>query len=70
VSDDGPGIATDDRERIFERFVTLDAARNAGGAGLGLAICRAVAEAHGGSIRVDGTTGRGTTFVVEFPAAM
>jgi len=56
VLDDGPGIAAADRERVFERFTRLDAARDrdAGGAGLGLAIVRAVAEAAGGSVRATG----------------
>lgn len=47
VGDDGPGIAEGDRERVFDRFVTLDAA---GGSGLGLPISRGVAEAHGGTL--------------------
>jgi signal transduction histidine kinase len=54
VTDDGPGIPPGDRERVFERFVRLDDARSredgeSGGAGLGLAIVRATARAHGGS---------------------
>jgi signal transduction histidine kinase len=50
VEDDGPGIAPDDRDRVFERFVRLDAARarDAGGSGLGLAIVETIAAAHGG----------------------
>jgi signal transduction histidine kinase len=53
VSDDGPGIPVDERERVFERFHRTDAARDraTGGVGLGLAIVRAVAEAHGGQVR-------------------
>ncbi|HUE25190.1 MAG TPA: HAMP domain-containing sensor histidine kinase [Solirubrobacteraceae bacterium] len=53
VIDDGPGIPPDQRERIFERFHRVDSARSrkAGGAGLGLAIVRAVAEAHGGHVK-------------------
>jgi signal transduction histidine kinase len=52
VTDDGPGIPPAERERIFERFHRVDAARSreSGGAGLGLAIVRAIAEAHGGQV--------------------
>jgi two-component system OmpR family sensor kinase len=52
VLDDGPGIPTEQRQRIFERFHRTDEARDrsSGGAGLGLAIVRAIAEAHGGSV--------------------
>ena len=53
VADDGPGIAPEDHERIFLRLVRLDAARDrsTGGAGLGLAIARGIARAHGGELR-------------------
>jgi two-component system OmpR family sensor kinase len=52
VSDDGPGIPPEERDRVFDRFHRTDPARNrsAGGAGLGLAIVRAIAEAHGGHV--------------------
>ncbi|GAA1908424.1 sensor histidine kinase [Lapillicoccus jejuensis] len=52
VTDDGPGIAPADRERVFERMVRLDAARTPGdsGAGLGLPIARGIARAHGGDL--------------------
>ncbi|MGW3118599.1 sensor histidine kinase [Streptomyces sp. NPDC001107] len=66
VEDDGPGIAAADRARVFERFVRLDASRSreAGGAGLGLAIVAEVAAAHGGSVRVED----GARFVVTLPS--
>jgi two-component system OmpR family sensor kinase len=53
VIDDGPGIPAAERERVFERFHRVDEARSRvnGGAGLGLAIVRAIAEAHGGTVR-------------------
>ncbi|MEU4126271.1 MULTISPECIES: sensor histidine kinase [Streptomyces] len=53
VTDDGPGIPDADRDRVFERFVRLDADRSraAGGTGLGLAIAREIARAHGGDVR-------------------
>jgi signal transduction histidine kinase len=68
VSNDGPGVPVGDRERIFERFTRLDDARSrvSGGAGLGLAIVREVAQAHGGSASV-AEAGPGATFVVRLP---
>lgn len=68
VTDDGPGVAPDDRPRIFDRFYRADAARNrhSSGTGLGLAIAVTVAEAHGGTIRLlDGD--EGSRFVVSLP---
>jgi signal transduction histidine kinase len=55
VTDDGPGIPAADRERVFERFTRLDdaRARDAGGAGLGLAIVRELVRRHGGEVRLD-----------------
>ena len=78
VVDDGPGIPEADRERIFERFARVDEARSAGvgGAGLGLAIARAIVERHGGQLVLapghtdDATSsGRGARFVVTLPLA-
>jgi signal transduction histidine kinase len=71
VSDDGPGIPPEDRERIFERFTRLDEARDRdhGGAGLGLAIARDVLRLHGGDIHVEGGARGGARFVVTLPAA-
>lgn len=68
VEDDGAGIAPDDRERIFERFVRLDESRqrDSGGTGLGLAVARAIARAHGGDVSsVD--TAQGARMEVDLP---
>ena len=71
VSDDGPGLAPDLAEKVFERFYRVDKARSraTGGAGLGLSIVAAIAEAHGGSARLEPPAAdrRGATFVVELP---
>ena len=69
VTDSGPGVPTGERVKIFERFYRLDSARSreAGGAGLGLAIAREIAQAHGGTIEVvDAPTG-GSVFKVVLP---
>ena len=68
VSDSGPGIPAEDRERVFERFVRLDPARVAGGSGLGLAIARWIAEAHEGTLRVESSSPSGSVFVASLPA--
>ena len=70
VSDTGCGIPAEALPHIFDRFYRVDKARSreAGGTGLGLAIARWIAEAHGGSIRVESTPGVGTTLTVELPA--
>jgi two-component system OmpR family sensor kinase len=68
VSDSGPGIPPDLRERIFLRFFRIDDARPTGGAGLGLPIARWIAEAHSGRIWIEERERRGSTFVVELPA--
>jgi PAS domain S-box-containing protein len=64
VSDTGPGIPEDVRERLFEPFVT----GRKGGTGLGLAIVQRAVAAHRGMVLVDSAPGRGTTFTVYFPA--
>jgi signal transduction histidine kinase len=68
VTDDGPGIPAADADRVFERFTRLDDARTDGGAGLGLAIARDIAERHGGSLTLDGR-GEGATFILRLPVA-
>ena len=65
VSDEGPGIAQSDRERIFERFFTTEAEQ--GGTGLGLAIASAVARAHGGHISLAGEIAEGSAFSLHLP---
>ncbi|MFF8777540.1 ATP-binding protein [Streptomyces sp. NPDC015140] len=71
VADDGEGVPEADRERIFERFVRLDAARSRddGGAGLGLAIARDVAVRHGGTLTVHDARAGGALFELRLPAA-
>ena len=54
VSDEGPGLTNDFEDRAFERFTRADGGRTGGGAGLGLAIVRAIARAHGGEVHPDG----------------
>jgi signal transduction histidine kinase len=68
VSDDGPGIAEDQLETIFDRFHRVDPARSGPGAGLGLAIAGRLVELHGGTIRAERRPGAGATFVVWLPS--
>ena len=67
VSDEGPGIAPERREIIFDKFA--QGADTPGGAGLGLSIAREIVTAHGGTIGVDSTVGRGSTFWFTLPVA-
>ena len=72
VRDEGPGLAPDQLEAVFERFYRVDPARSraAGGSGIGLAIARALAEAMDGQAWAESAgPGRGSTFFVELPAA-
>lgn len=72
VADNGEGIATEHLARVFERFYRADAARDRahGGAGIGLAIAKALVAAHGGSISVASAgPGSGATFTVDLPTA-
>jgi signal transduction histidine kinase len=71
VSDDGPGIAPDERERVFERFHRTDQARDraGGGAGLGLAIVQVIAQAHGGAVRVSPAATGGARLELDLPQA-
>ena len=69
VADEGPGMPSDDTSRAFERFWRSDPSRTraSGGAGLGLAIVAAIADAHGGRAEVQSTAGHGSTFRVHLP---
>jgi signal transduction histidine kinase len=71
VSDDGPGIPSDQLERIFERFTRGDAGltQRVGGTGLGLAISKSLVELHGGTISAESTVGQGSIFHVRLPVA-
>jgi signal transduction histidine kinase len=69
VADQGSGIAPEDLPRIFDRFYRARSSggRIAGGAGIGLAVARWIAEQHGGRIEVESTPGRGSTFTIVLP---
>jgi heavy metal sensor kinase len=69
ISDEGPGIPISEASRVFDRFYRLDEgrAREEGGAGLGLAIAKWSAAAHGGEILLDSEPGRGSAFTIRLP---
>ncbi len=69
MADDGPGIAAEHLERIFERFYRVDKARSRalGGTGLGLSIVRHLADSVGATVSVQSQPGRGTRFEVLVP---
>jgi two-component system, OmpR family, sensor histidine kinase TctE len=66
VSDHGPGIPQEERQKVFERFWRGQGARSQG-AGLGLAIVKEIMKAHGGSISIDDNAGGGSVFTLHFP---
>ena len=70
VSDNGPGLSDENREKIFERFYRVDPSRqrtSVEGSGLGLSIVDAVMRSHGGHVSVDSKVGEGSTFTLHFP---
>jgi two-component system, OmpR family, sensor histidine kinase SenX3 len=71
VTDQGVGIAEEDRVRVFERFFRADSSRSrhTGGSGLGLSIVKHVAQNHGGDVRLWSQHGHGSTFTIRLPAA-
>jgi len=66
ISDTGPGIPPEDLPHIFDRFWRKEPSRSraTGGSGLGLSIAKELVEAHGGTIEVQSTVGKGTTFTI------
>ena len=71
VSDSGPGIAPEYRERVFDRFFRVEPpGMNAGGAGLGLAICRRFVELHGGTLELEPAQARGASFRFTLPVVV
>ena len=71
IADDGPGIPPEERERVFDRFVRLDASREriSGSSGLGLAIAKEIATAHGGCITIGEVPGGGARVIITLPHA-
>ncbi|MEP7187831.1 MAG: sensor histidine kinase [Roseiflexaceae bacterium] len=69
IADSGPGIPAEERGRVFEKFYRLPQAQqaNVSGAGLGLAICKGLIEAHGGQIRIDARAEGGTVVTLYLP---
>ncbi len=71
ITDSGPGVPSEDVETIFKRFArgsTGGAGSHRAGAGLGLAIVTAIADAHGGAVRLRSVPGEGAPFAMEIPA--
>jgi signal transduction histidine kinase len=72
VHDTGPGIPTDEMEKIFDKFyqITDEGGQKPKGTGLGLAISKRLVELHGGKIWVESKPNRGSTFYFTLPAAL
>ena len=71
VADRGPGIPREEQERVFEKFVRGRRAMegNVKGTGVGLAMVRHIATAHGGAVRLESEPGRGSVFTLDLPEA-
>ena len=69
VADQGPGIPSELVDRVFDRFETHPLGSEHRGVGLGLSIVRSLVELHGGTVKIDSTTDRGTTVTCRFPLA-
>jgi two-component system, OmpR family, sensor histidine kinase KdpD len=67
VSDRGVGIASEELERVFDKFYRIEHPDSAGGTGLGLSICKGIIEAHGGTIHASQRPGGGTTIIISLP---
>lgn len=67
IHDEGPGISPEAQKKIFERFERAISASEVSGLGLGLYISREIIHAHGGSISVESTPGKGATFIIQLP---
>jgi len=68
VTDHGPGIPAEQRDRLLEPLTRLERDSAEPGSGIGLATCRRIAQAHGGSLEIGDTAGGGTTITVSVPA--
>ena len=69
VSDDGIGIPADQQPLVWNRFWQADPSKGSGGAGLGLSMVKWIAEAHGGSVRLESTPGQGSSFYFTLPVS-
>ena len=71
VEDDGPGVAAEHRDRLFERFFRVDPGRSRemGGTGLGLAIVKHIVNRHRGRLRIESAPGQGACFSVVLPVS-
>jgi signal transduction histidine kinase len=70
VADTGVGIAEEDLDRVWERLFRTDPSRGERGLGLGLSLVKAVVEAHGGSVTLDSSLGKGSIFEIRLPLAL